>query len=250
MNPKIIYTVQHTQSEHHNLNNIKLFVFDLGGTLMEYKGMHLSWTGYYKSAFEYVNTQLGLGLSEQQIAESIQIFCDYNPAVNPREKEIDPEIIFGDIIKGWGTTIPPMKIIEVFFESLKLEPVIYDDSIPTLDYLKKSGFKIAAMTDVATGMPDLMHKNYVTPLLPYFDLYVSSLSCGYKKPNPKGLQDISKELGIAPDNMVMIGDTARDVNAAKNIGCRAILINRKKGPAQELGQDFTIKNTLEIMEML
>ena len=44
------------------LDNIKLFVFDLGGTLMEYKGMHLSWTGYYKSAFEYVNSQLKLGL--------------------------------------------------------------------------------------------------------------------------------------------------------------------------------------------
>ena len=42
------------------LDNIKLFVFDLGGTLMEYKGMHLSWTGYYKSAFEYVNAQLDL----------------------------------------------------------------------------------------------------------------------------------------------------------------------------------------------
>ena len=38
-----------------NLKNIKLFVFDLGGTLMEYKGMHLSWSGYYKGAFEYVN---------------------------------------------------------------------------------------------------------------------------------------------------------------------------------------------------
>ena len=65
------------------LDNIKLFVFDLGGTLMEYKGMHLSWTGYYKSAFEYVNAQMDLGLSEQQLADSIQIFCDYNPAVNP-----------------------------------------------------------------------------------------------------------------------------------------------------------------------
>ena len=109
------------------LDNIKLFVFDLGGTLMEYKGMHLSWTGYYKSAFEYVNSQLKLELTEQQIAESIQIFCDYNPAVNPREKEIDPEIIFGDIIRGWGTTTPVTKIIEIFFESLKLESVIYDD---------------------------------------------------------------------------------------------------------------------------
>ena len=232
------------------LDNIKLFVFDLGGTLMEYKGMHLSWTGYYKSAFEYVNSQLKLGLTEQQIAESIQIFCDYNPAVNPREKEIDPEIIFGEIIKGWGTMLPVAKIIEVFFESLKLEPVIYDDSIPTLEYLKKSGFKIAAMTDVATGMPDLMHKNYVTPLLPYFDLYVSSLSCGYKKPNPKGLRDISEQLGIPPENMFMIGDTHRDVNAAKNIGCRSILINRKESPAQELGQDFTITNTQEILELI
>lgn len=232
------------------LENIKLFVFDLGGTLMEYKGMHLSWTGYYKSGFEYVNKQLGLNLSEQQIAEAIQIFTDYNPAVNPREKEIDPEIIFKDIIKDWGTSIPVSKIIEVFFESLKLEPVIYEDSIPALKSLKESGFKIAAMTDVATGMPDLMHKNYVTPLLPYFDLYVSSLSCGYKKPNPKGLQDISDYFGITPENMVMTGDTSRDVNAAKNIGCRSILINRSGGRPQNLGQNFTVTNVLEILKLI
>ena len=124
------------------LNNIKLFVFDLGGTLMEYKGMHLSWAGYYKSAFEYVNQKLALGLSQQQIATSIQIFTDYNPAVNPREKEIDPEIIFKDIIKGWGTTFPVEKIIEVFFESLHLEPVIYEDSIPTLERLKNQDSKL------------------------------------------------------------------------------------------------------------
>ncbi len=236
------------------LDNIKLFVFDLGGTLMEYKGMHLSWTGYYKSAFEYVNTQLELELSDQQIDDSVKIFCNYNPAVKTREKEIEPEIIFGDVIKGWNTTIPVTKIIDVFFESLKLEPVIYDDSIPTLERLKKAGYKIAAMTDVATGMPDLMHKNYVKPLLPYFDLYVSSLSCGYKKPNPKGLREISEQLGIAPENMVMIGDTSRDVNAAKNIGCRSILIKRKcrseQNQAQELGQDFTITNTQEILELI
>ena len=232
------------------LTNIKLFVFDLGGTLMEYKGMHLSWAGYYKSSFEYVNEKLELGLSDQQIATSVQIFTDYNRAVNPREKEIDPEIIFGDIIKGWGTKIPPAKIIEVFFESLKLEPVIYDDSIPTLEYLKKSGFKIAAMTDVATGMPDFMHKNYVTPLLPYFDLYVSSLSCGYKKPNPKGLRDISEHFGIAPENMVMIGDTSRDVNAAKKIGCHSILINRSDRPSQDYGQEFTVTNAMEIWDFV
>ena len=232
------------------LNNIKLFVFDLGGTLMEYKGMHLSWAGYYKSSFEYANEKLELGLSNQQIAASVQIFTDYNPAVNPREKEIDPEIIFDDIIKGWGTTLPISKIIDVFFESLHLEPVIDDDSIPVREKLQKFGFKIAAMTDVATGMPDLMHKNYVTPLLPYFDLYVSSLSCGYKKPNPKGLRDISEHFGIAPENMVMIGDTSRDINAAKNIGCHSILINRSAKPAQDFGQECTVTNAMEILDLI
>ena len=166
----------------------------------------------------------------QQIKTSIQILSSFNPSINPREKEIDPEIIFAETTKDWKTTISVEKIINVFFESLKLEPVIYADSIPTLDTLKKNRYKIAAMTDVATGMPDLMHKNYVTPLLPYFDLYVSSLSCGYKKPNPKGLQDICKHLKIPPENMVMTGDTSRDINAAKNIGCHSILINRSKRP--------------------
>ena len=58
-------------------------------------------------------------------------------------------------------------------------------------------------------------------LLPYFDLYVWSLSCGYKKPNPKGLKDISEHFGIAPDNMVMIGDTSRDDNIEKQ-KCRGM----------------------------
>ena len=232
------------------LKNIKLFVFDLGGTLMEYKGMHLSWSGYYKGAFEYVNDFYSLGLSENQIETSVEIFKKYNPMENPREKEIDPEIIFEDIIKGWNTKLPVSKIIQAFFDSLKLEPVIYEDSIPALSQLKKAGYKIAAMTDVATGMPDVLHKNYVTPLLPYFDLYVSSLSCGYKKPNPKGLQEISEQLGIASENMVMIGDTLRDIQAAKNLGCCSILINRSGLPPQQLNQDFTITNALELLSLL
>lgn len=232
-----------------NLKNIKLFVFDLGGTLMEYKGMHLSWSGYYKGAFEYVNNIYSLGLSENQIEASVEIFKNYNPMEKPREKEIEPEIIFEDIIKGWNTNFPVKKIIQAFFDSLNLEPVIYDDSIPALSQLKKAGYKIAAMTDVATGMPDDLHKNYVTPLLAYFDLYVSSLSCGYKKPNPKGLQEISQKLGIAPENMVMTGDTSRDIQAAKNIGCCSILMNRSGKKPQQLNQDFTVTNALEILQL-
>lgn len=37
----------------------KVFVFDLGGTLMEYKGMPASWIDYYEQGFKELNEYWG-----------------------------------------------------------------------------------------------------------------------------------------------------------------------------------------------
>ena len=60
----------------------------------------------------------------------------------------------------------------------------------------------------------------------------------------------AEHFGIAPENMVMIGDTSRDVNAAKNIGCHSILINRSDRPSQDYGQEFTVTNAMEIWDFV
>ena len=234
---------------------IKIIVFDLGGTLMEYKGMHLSWICYYKDSFDYVNKKLALRLSMAQIETSIEIFKNYNPRIKPREKDIAPETIFADITAEWNTDVPLKKIIDTFFESLHLEPLIYDDSIPCLKLLRKKGYKIAALTDVATGMPDELHKNYVSPLLPCFDLYVSSLSCGYKKPNPKGIKDIAEFFDTEPEEMLMVGDDRRDVEVARRFGCKSVLIKRESFAQNhegncEFGQDYTVTNLEELLNLL
>ncbi|MBP5603511.1 MAG: HAD family hydrolase [Treponema sp.] len=237
------------------MQKIKAVVFDLGGTLMEYKGMHLSWICYYKDSFDYVNKKLALRLSMAQIETSIEIFKNYNPRIKPREKDIAPETIFADITAEWNTDVPLKKIIDTFFESLHLEPLIYDDSIPCLKLLRKKGYKIAALTDVATGMPDELHKNYVSPLLPCFDLYVSSLSCGYKKPNPKGIKDIAEFFGTEPEEMLMVGDDRRDVEVARRFGCKSVLI-RRDGSARDstadtdFNQDYTIYNLKGLLALL
>ena len=208
---------------------------------MEYKGMHLSWVSYYKDSFDYVDRKLSLGLSEKQIDASIEIYKNYNPRIKPREAEIVPEKIFADITSGWNTDVPLKTVIDTFFESLNLEPIIYEDSIPALKQLRGKGLKIAALTDVATGMPDELHKNYVAPLLPYFDLYVSSLSCGFKKPNPKGLEDIARHFNAKPEEMLMVGDDRRDVEVARRFGCKSVLI-RREGSASILAEDGTNKD--------
>ena len=231
----------------------KVVVFDLGETLMEYKGMHLSWDGYYQPAFEYVNQKLGLNLSEQQIQTSVKILKNYNPRIKMREKEISAHKIFTEAVQNWNydsTTIPLEKIINTFFESLKLEPVIYEDSIPALKKLRAAHLKTAILTDVASAMPDSLHKAYVELLLPYFDLYVSSVTCGWRKPNPKGLADIAAFFNSAPTEMIMIGDNQRDIQAAKNFGCTSVLISRNEKSPTDLGQDFTVHSAIEAADLI
>lgn len=69
----------------------KVIVFDLGGTLMEFEGMPLSWLPYYPQGFAAVDQALSLGLSQEEIDGSVQILKEYNPRYTPREEEISPE---------------------------------------------------------------------------------------------------------------------------------------------------------------
>lgn len=50
--------------------------------------------------------------------------------------------------------------------------------------------------------------------------------------------------------LFMICDTSRDVNAGKNIGCHSILINRSVKPSQDFGQEYTVINAMEILDLI
>lgn len=132
---------------------------------------------------------------------------------------------------------------------MNLTAYIYPETLDFLDKLKAEGYKIAALTDVAIGMPDELHKSYFHELLPYFDMYVSSISCGYRKPNPKGLSDIAEEFGVATSEMIMIGDEEKDIKTAKRFGCKSVLINRRNRNA-DFGQDYTVTDLNGLCEVL
>lgn len=185
---------------------IKVIGFDIGGTLMEYKNMPNVWIDYYKTGFETVRDRLGLHISDDDIARSVEVLRGYNPKVKYREEDIAPEVIFAEATSHWKCSFDLEKVIDVFYRSMGLVPYIYPDTVNTLKKLMEDGYKIATLTDVATGMPDELHKSYFPELMPYFDMYVSSLSCGYRKPNPKGLADIAEHFGVSPAEMVFFGD--------------------------------------------
>ncbi len=227
----------------------KAIVFDIGGTLMEYKGMPLSWLDYYKTAFEFVRSELDLDITNDDIDKSFEVMKSYNPRINPREYDVSPEVIFSEATAHWHGEFSIDDVMDRFFYSMNLTAYIYPETIDFLDRLKAKGYKIAALTDVAIGMPDELHKSYFPELLTYFDMYVSSVSCGYRKPNPKGLQDIAEKFGVTANEMIMIGDEKKDIKTAKRFGCKAVLIDRQNRNA-DFGQDYTVTDLNGLWEVL
>lgn len=218
---------------------IKVIGFDIGGTLMEYKDMPFCWLDYYENALNTAAEKLALPLTGESKKRTLEILRSFNPKVNYREVDYTPEHIFGTACAEWDIKFDLKSVINEFFAAFHLTAYIYPDTLPVLNELKARGCKIAALTDVATGMPDELHKSYIPELLPYFDLYVSSISCGMRKPNPKGLNEIAEHFGAAADEMIYIGDEPKDIKCAERFGCKSVLIDRK-GSGAELEQDFTV----------
>ena len=228
---------------------MKVIVFDIGGTLMEYKNMPLSWLDFYKDSFRYVCSELSLNIAENDIDKSFEVLKSYNPRINPREVDVTPEVIFSEATAHWQGKFELSKVINKFYESMNLTAYIYPETLDFLDKLKAEGYKIAALTDVAIGMPDELHKSYFPELLPYFDMYVSSISCGYRKPNPKGLSDIAENFGVTSYEMIMIGDEEKDIKTAKRFGCKSVLIDRRDRNV-DFGHDYTVTNLNGLWEVL
>lgn len=228
---------------------IKCIVFDIGRTLMEYIGMPNVWTDYYQTAFEFADKKLNLNLSSDDIKKAAELMRQCNPSVNYREEEILPETIFSDIKNQLGLDVDTDTFISAFFGSFDFKAKIYDETVSVLKELKKRGVTIATLTDVATGMPDELHKSYFSELLPFFDMYVSSSNCGFRKPNPKGLADIANRFSLKSDEMLFVGDEQKDIKVAENFGCKSVLINRKNDDI-DYNQTYTVTDLLQLLYII
>ena len=248
------------------LEKYKVIVFDLGGTLMEYVGMPLNWSEYYPEAFRHVNEINKLNLSEEEISKAVAILKSYNPRITKREIEIDPEDMFKEILKSWNANkqiyeqVFPKdnkhnfdinnsdesenkkfdkdntsdidsfikKIIQDFFDGMNLKPVIFDYTKNLIKSCKAHGCKVACLTDLASGMPDYIFREDIAEIVNYFDLYVSSKTCGYRKPNKAGIEYIANEFKVDTKEILLVGDEEKDKNTANNANCDFIFISDLK----------------------
>ena len=203
----------------------KVLVFDLGGTLMEYSGMPLDWSEYYHQGFRKVSDRNGLFLSDDEIIKSSEILKSFNPRLTGREYEIAPERLFEQACSHWQNRPAIRTVINDFFLGLELHANIFEYAYNAIDMAKAKGCKIAVLTDLPSGMPDELFKQSIAELLTHIDLYVSSQSCGYRKPNGRGISYISDYYGVLKSDILFVGDEEKDYKTALNASCDFVYIN-------------------------
>jgi HAD superfamily hydrolase (TIGR01549 family) len=90
-------------------------------------------------------------------------------------------------------------------------------------------------------------------LEPYFKTIVTSQTCEHTKPFPDPLLYAARQLSVAPENCLMVGDTTVDMRAARLAGMQALGVLCGFGTQRELlraGAHEILDSTAEVLDLL
>lgn len=118
-----------------------------------------------------------------------------------------------------------------------------------LEALKKAGFRLACITNKA--------ERFTTPLLEamgltaFFEAVISGDTLAAKKPDPLPLRHLAERFGIPVEQVVLIGDSLNDVQAARAAGCHVFCVPygyNRTGHVSSLNPDRVIDSLPEALK--
>jgi phosphoglycolate phosphatase len=103
-----------------------------------------------------------------------------------------------------------------------LHSTVYAEVVAGLEALSAQGIRLACVTNkpVAFATPLLEQKN----LASYFEIVYGGDSLPRKKPDPMPLLQVCADFGLAPEQVVAIGDSSNDAEAARAAGCWVLTV--------------------------
>jgi HAD superfamily hydrolase (TIGR01662 family) len=105
--------------------------------------------------------------------------------------------------------------------------LIEEDTIPTLNELLKSGYRLGIISNAADDH-DVQMLIDQHNLRSYFSVILVSAAMGIRKPHPRIFQQALDFFEIPPHKAVMVGDTLNaDILGAINIGMDCVWITRR-----------------------
>ena len=232
---------------------IRAIGFDLGETLLFYRDTPLNWAAKYPDALAAVARSCGAKPTAEQFAHAEQILTQHNTRVVPRTQEIPAATILASILEAWGLEAGKHTdaAIEAFFSFFQQHLCAYPETTQTLQTLRAKGIPTGILTDVPYGMPHSYVQRDLegAGISKLFDVVLTSVEVGVRKPEPAGYSELAKRLEIAPNQMLYVGNEAKDVIGARRAGALSALLDRN-GTGENHGQNFTISTLTDLYGIL
>jgi len=192
---------------------IRALVFDLDGTLIKFQINSL------KARRKAINVLINYGIPKAKLSKNISVLENIQNAKQIfNDNGLTTEEI-GDILKKVNDAI-----IEVEYEAaIKATPIKGIEEV--LKYAKKKKLILAIFTYNTNN--NTKTSLQAAGIIRFFDLIVGRDDINNLKPHPDHLNYICNQLNVDFDEILVIGDTGRDIEAALNVGAHSIALNTK-----------------------
>jgi phosphoglycolate phosphatase len=189
--------------------HIKAIVIDLDGTLLD-TAPDLAEAASRMAAelnlpaitLDTIKTYIGNGVSRLV------------KRVLTREMDAEPDATL------FGKALPVYE--KHYAEVVSRESRPFPGVVDGLESMKNMGFRLACITNKAEKFTVPLLKD--TGLHDYFELILSGDSLPKRKPDPLPLLHACEFFGIAPTNLLLIGDSLNDTQAARAAGCHVFCV--------------------------
>ncbi len=231
---------------------IRAVGFDLDDTLLFYRDTPLNWMALYPEALAAVAKGCQAEPSAAQVDRAKEILTQYNSRIVPRTQEIPAAQIVSAILNAWELDAAKCTdaAIESFFSFFQQRMSTYPETVTVLETLRARGFPTGILTDAPYGIPrTFLHRDIsgagITDL---FDVLLTSVEVGLRKPNPAGYRELAKRLKVEPNQMLYVGNEPKVVIGARAGACAVFLDRNNSGT--DHGQHLTTVTLVGLYDIL
>lgn len=138
-----------------------------------------------------------------------------------------------------------------YLECVSLYSRPFPGVVEGLDALKQTGYRLACITNKAAKFTLPLLKD--TGLHDYFELILSGDSLPKTKPDPLPLLHACERFGVEPDQLLLIGDSMNDAQAARAAGCHIFCVPygyNHGEPVESLDLDRVVESVFEASNLI
>lgn len=211
----------------------KAVLFDLDGTLIDSVGAYLEVARIAARAH-------GLDVTEAHVRHALATGSNFWKGVVPADRR-DGEAVMKDLSAHAGREWPRV---------LREHGRVFQGLAQTLDAIKRMGIRLGIVSGARPEVLELLRSDGV---LDRFDSILLGADVSARKPDPEGILKCLKELGVAPDAAVYVGDTPVDIQASRAAGVRAVGVLTGAGDSAMLsmhGPDRLVSSHTRLAEIM